>query len=259
MTINRGGVFVTGTDTGVGKTLVCTLILQQLSEKGVCCAGMKPIASGCEKSSAGLRNADATELILASTVRLDYDLVNRYAFEPAIAPSVAASTEGVVIEPELIYQDLASAQEKADFIVVEGVGGWQVPISEHASLPDLAAELALPVILVVGIRLGCINHALLSNAAIKQSGSVLAGWVANHGAAEDENDRASIEGNSFSYYCSITWKRSFFSMDRQMRPATRGLISLVLFLRLQTKCQGVVADRPVRGAPHLQHVHPAGR
>ncbi len=173
------GVFVTGTDTGIGKTFVCTLLLKQLAQRGVRSAGMKPVASGCERTAGGLRNADALQLIAASAVQLEYDLVNRYAFEPPIAPHIAAQQIRVDIDSSLICKDLKNALELADYIVVEGLGGWQVPLSDELDLPSLAVEMALPVMLVVGIRLGCINHGLLTSEAISRSGQPFLGWVAN--------------------------------------------------------------------------------
>jgi dethiobiotin synthetase len=126
-----------------------------------------------------LRNADALQLIAASGVQLEYELVNRYAFEPPIAPHIAAQQTRVDIDSNLICKDLENALELAEYIVVEGVGGWQVPLSDELDLPSLAVEMALPVMLVVGIRLGCINHGLLTSEAISRSGQPLLGWVAN--------------------------------------------------------------------------------
>ncbi|HHO67922.1 MAG TPA: dethiobiotin synthase, partial [Gammaproteobacteria bacterium] len=139
---------------------------------------MKPVASGCERTRAGLRNADALALAAASNLAADYDCINPYAFEPAIAPHLAAREAGVVIDPARILAAFRALSERADAVVVEGVGGWQVPIGDDATMADVARLLDLPVVLVVGIRLGCINHALLTAQAVRAAGLSLAGWVA---------------------------------------------------------------------------------
>ena len=172
------GVFVTGTDTGVGKTLVGTALVRRLAGTGRRVAAMKPVASGCERTRAGLRNADALALAAASNLAADYDCINPYAFEPAIAPHLAAREAGVVIDPARILAAFRALSERADAVVVEGVGGWQVPIGDDATMADVARLLDLPVVLVVGIRLGCINHALLTAQAVRAAGLSLAGWVA---------------------------------------------------------------------------------
>ncbi len=172
------GVFVTGIDTGVGKTLVGTALVRRLAGAGRRVAAMKPVASGCERTRAGLRNADALALAAASNLAVDYDCINPYAFEPAIAPHLAAREAGVVIDPARILAAFRVLSERADAVVVEGVGGWQVPIGDSATMADVARLLDLPVMLVVGIRLGCINHALLTAQAVRAAGLALAGWVA---------------------------------------------------------------------------------
>lgn len=173
------GYFITGTDTGIGKTLVAQGLLQIFADQGLRVAGMKPVASGCTHTADGLRNADALALHAASSMRLEYAQVNPYAFAPAVAPHIAAAEAGVTIEPDVILRHFRRIREQADTVIVEGVGGWQVPLADNLMLPDLAVKLDLPVILVVGLRLGCLNHALLTASAIKDSGLVLAGWVAN--------------------------------------------------------------------------------
>ncbi|RBP53086.1 dethiobiotin synthase [Arenicella xantha] len=180
------GYFITGTDTGVGKTVSAAALIRLLVAQGKRVAGLKPIASGYEMTPEGLQNEDVQALMAASNVVLDERRVNRYGFEPAIAPHIAASMNQVRIDADAIYRDLCFAQKLADLVVVEGVGGWLVPLSqpfagrEPLSIESLAQRLALPVVLVVGLRLGCLNHALLTAAAIRGSGLPLAGWVANH-------------------------------------------------------------------------------
>jgi dethiobiotin synthetase len=173
------GYLVTGTDTGVGKTRVTLGLMRRLQARGLNVAGMKPVASGCEQGTDGLRNDDAEQILRQSSVTLGYEQVNPYAFAPAIAPHIAAGQAGVRISLDTIHSAYARIAGQADCVVVEGVGGWEVPLNERETLADLACLLQLPVILVVGIRLGCLNHALLTAAAITRAGLPLAGWVAN--------------------------------------------------------------------------------
>lgn len=174
------GYFVTGTDTGVGKTLVAAALMKQQRALGFRVAGMKPIASGCHATAAGLRNEDAVLLEQQATARHPYPRVNPYAFAPAIAPHLAADATGTTIDlTHLIYcyQELAT---DSDVVIVEGAGGWRVPIGPAGLLSDFPETLGLDVILVVGLRLGCLNHALLSAEAIVGGGkSRLVGWVGN--------------------------------------------------------------------------------
>ncbi|HZJ95065.1 MAG TPA: dethiobiotin synthase [Thiopseudomonas sp.] len=172
--------FITGTDTDAGKTSVAAGLLYAAQQRQLSTLAMKPVASGCEQTAQGLRNSDALALLAQSSVQLPYAQVNPYAFAPAIAPHIAAQEAGV----ELSVADLQRAaqvvlQQQADFTLIEGAGGWRVPISNTAFLSDLAIALKLPVILVVGIKLGCINHALLTAQAIQSDGLELAGWIAN--------------------------------------------------------------------------------
>ncbi|MFJ2984162.1 MULTISPECIES: dethiobiotin synthase [unclassified Pseudomonas] len=172
--------FIAGTDTDVGKTTIAAGLLHAARLQGLSTLGAKPVASGCTATAKGLRNADAQALIDESSVKLAYEEVNPFAFEPAIAPHVAAREAGVALEvPALLKAMHHVLGQGADFTLVEGAGGWRVPLSDHAYLSDLAIALKLPVILVVGVRLGCINHALLSAEAIARDGLQLAGWVAN--------------------------------------------------------------------------------
>ncbi|AUF98284.1 ATP-dependent dethiobiotin synthetase BioD 1 [Pseudomonas fluorescens] len=172
--------FIAGTDTDVGKTTIAAGLLHAARLQGLSTLAAKPVASGCAVTSKGLRNADALALIDQSTVQLPYERVNPFAFEPAIAPHLAAREAGVALAlPALLKAMQGILAEGADFTLIEGAGGWRVPLSDHANLSDLAIALKLPVILVVGVRLGCINHALLSAEAIARDGLQLAGWVAN--------------------------------------------------------------------------------
>ncbi len=175
----KAGMFVIGTDTGVGKTLVSVSLVKALVQHGLRVSAMKPVASGSEQTPAGLRNADALALAEASNVTVPYATLNPYCFEPAISPHIAAEEAGVRVLPSVIrdrYQALAS---QADFVVVEGAGGWYSPLSAEYTMSDLPCWLDLPVLLVVGLRLGCLNHAHLTRVAIEAAGCELAGWVAN--------------------------------------------------------------------------------
>ena len=172
--------FVTGTDTEVGKTTIAAGLLHAARLHGLSTAAAKPVASGCVSTAQGLRNDDALALLAQCSLPLRYEEVNPLAFEPAIAPHLAAREVGVVLDVASLYQSVRGVLDKgADFSLVEGAGGWRVPLSGAQTLSDLAVALGLPVILVVGVRLGCINHAVLSAEAIARDGLPLAGWVAN--------------------------------------------------------------------------------
>ncbi len=173
------GWFVTGTDTGIGKTFVSVALMHALRARGLTVLGMKPVAAGCRATADGLHNDDALMLQEAGSLPLDYAEVNPYAFEPPIAPHIAARQAGISVDVAAIADRVDALGTRADCVVVEGVGGWRVPLSERADVAALAAALGLPVILVVGLRLGCLNHALLTAESIERSGVELAGWVAN--------------------------------------------------------------------------------
>ena len=174
------GFFITGTDTEIGKTFVSSLLIKLLTEEGLKVIGMKPIASGAKKIDGGLKNDDALSLIDASNVNVDYEKINPYVFEPAISPHLAAEDAGVEIDLKKIKSNFVELEKKSDVVIVEGVGGWFAPLSLHTTVADLAEELNQPIILVVGLRLGCLNHALLTAQAIRQSELSIAGWVANY-------------------------------------------------------------------------------
>src|SRR5829696_2696194 len=174
------GVFVTGTDTGVGKTFVAAAMIRALTREGLRVAGMKPVAAGANRTSAGLlRNGDALALAAASNVPLPYESLNPYCFLSAVSPHIAAADEGVTIETQVIQSHFEKLAMLADFIVVEGAGGWFAPISLSQTMADVALALGLPVLLVVGLRLGCLNHSLLSQRAIEARGAKFAGWIGN--------------------------------------------------------------------------------
>lgn len=172
--------FVAGTDTGIGKTLVSCALLHALRAQGIAAVGMKPVASGAEPGADGrLHNEDADALAAASGMERPDDLTNPYLFEAPLAPHVAAAREGRLIERGVLTAALEALCARAGHVVVEGVGGFLVPLGEDWTTADLAAEIAAPVVLVVGLRLGCISHALLTAEAIRARGLHVAGWVAN--------------------------------------------------------------------------------
>lgn len=174
------GCFVTGTDTGVGKTLVACALLHAFAARGLRAVGMKPVAAGAARRAGELVNDDVAALTAASNVAAPAALVNPYCFEPPAAPHIAAAEAGVTIDLGRLVHACAELGALADRVVVEGAGGFLVPLGPALDTADLSRALALPVILVVGMRLGCLNHALLSAAAVRSSGLRLAGWVANH-------------------------------------------------------------------------------
>lgn len=177
--MHRGGLFITGTDTGVGKTRVAAALCLAFAAAGYRVAAMKPVASGCEMTPAGLRNADALALLQAMTVRADYSEVNPYAFEPAIAPHIAAREANRHVDLAVLDRSYERLRLRSDIIVVEGAGGWLAPIDDTHTFADLAVRWNLDVVLVVGLRLGCLNHALLSVEAIERRGLKLCGWIGN--------------------------------------------------------------------------------
>lgn len=178
--LNARGFFVTGTDTGVGKTLVACALLNAYARQGLRAVGMKPVAAGAAEKGARLVNDDVMALAAASSVTAAPELVNPYCFAPPIAPHIAAAEAGVSIDLQRIRRAYLALAATADRVIVEGAGGFRVPLGRDGDTAHLAVMIGLPVVLVVGMRLGCINHALLTADAVRASGLVFAGWVANH-------------------------------------------------------------------------------
>ena len=172
-------VFVAGTDTGVGKTHVAVALLRRLAAAGTIAAGMKPVAAGADFTAAGLRNDDAVALAGAAGVALPYEFVNPVCLPLATSPHLAARAAAQRIDIAAIVRAYAALAARADVVVVEGAGGWLAPIGDRETMQDVAVALGLPVLLVVGLRLGCINHAVLTADAIRRSGLDLAAWIAN--------------------------------------------------------------------------------
>ena len=168
--------FVTGTDTGVGKTLICCALLHSFAAQDQRVAGMKPVAAGCDEDG---KNADVKQLRAASNILATYEQINPYSFTHPVAPHVAALNAGVRIDFSRILTSYHELTSQVDVVIVEGIGGFKVPLNERQDSAELAQQFGLPVILVVGMRLGCLNHALLTASAIEDCGLKLTGWVAN--------------------------------------------------------------------------------
>jgi dethiobiotin synthetase len=191
------GIFVAGTDTGAGKTIVAAALIRALAHAKVRVAGMKPVAAGTVQTGAGSRNEDALALAAAANVAAPYDVINPYCLQAAVSPHLAAADEGVTIDTQVIRDSFERlVRDVADFVVVEGAGGWLAPIGETQTMADVAIALDLPVVLVVGLRLGCLNHSLLTRRAIGASGLRFAGWIGNAidpGFERSEENVATLE------------------------------------------------------------------
>lgn len=177
MTARR--LFVTGTDTEVGKTVVACALARGLRELGARVEVMKPVASGAQRTAQGLRSADALALIEAARTETPYELVNPYCFEPPISPHIAAKDAKIEIDIDKIRECSRILGARADWVLIEGAGGWLAPISDHHTMADLALALEAEALLVVGLRLGCLNHAQLTRFGIAARGVPFAGWIAN--------------------------------------------------------------------------------
>ena len=171
--------FITGTDTGVGKTFVAVALTRALVARGLRVAVMKPVAAGTVKTPEGEFNDDALELLAASNVKASYQDVNPWLLRTAASPHLAARADGVTIRHERIAAAYGRLAAASDLVLAEGAGGWLAPISATETMADVAEKLALPVLLVVGLRLGCLNHALLTRDAVRERGLRFAGWIAN--------------------------------------------------------------------------------
>ncbi|HJT50394.1 MAG TPA: dethiobiotin synthase [Nitrosospira sp.] len=202
------GYFITGTDTGVGKTLVSCVLLHAFASQGKTVVGMKPIAAGCENG----KWRDVELLAAASNVTASSEYRNPYALVPPIAPNIAANRAGINIDINVIRQAYLELQKTANVVIVEGAGGFHVPLNDREDSVDLAKALGLPVILVVGMRLGCLNHALLTANAIQAAGLTLAGWVANRIDPEmpvfDENVHALEQRLPCPLLCVLPFQRN---------------------------------------------------
>ncbi|MCO7022586.1 dethiobiotin synthase [Vibrio paracholerae] len=175
----RNAIFIAGTDTDVGKTVASKAILQALATHNIATIGYKPVAAGSDKTEFGYRNSDALHLMKAATVDMPYEDVNPYALVLPTSPHIAAKNENVTIDYALLSNKLSKHKQNAELVVVEGAGGWRVPTSDSDCLSTWVKQERLPVILVVGIKLGCLSHAILTAEAIRADGLELVGWIAN--------------------------------------------------------------------------------
>lgn len=187
------GYFITGTDTGVGKTLAAVALTRALVARGLRVAVMKPVAAGTVKTPEGEFNDDALDLLAASNVKASYADVNPWLLHTPASPHLAARFDGVAIRHERIVGAYLRLAKDADLLLAEGAGGWLAPISATETMADVAEKLALPVILVVGLRLGCLNHALLTRDGIRARGLPFGGWIANRLQSEMPFANANIE------------------------------------------------------------------
>ena len=190
--MKHSGLFITGTDTGVGKTVVSCALLRAACARGLRAVGMKPVAAGGEMRGDEWWNEDAAALRAAGNVPASLSEMNPYCFAPAIAPHIAADEAHVAIDVQVIAAAHEALCRRAELVIVEGAGGYLVPLGSALDMAALAAHLKLPVVLVVGMRLGCINHALLTADAIRARGAALAGWVANHVVPEMDRAEANV-------------------------------------------------------------------
>lgn len=184
-------LLITGTDTGSGKTLVTAALMQYFKAEGLKVAGMKPVAAGAVDSGEGLQNEDALLLQQSATEQVDYKTINPYCFEPPIAPHIAAIETRDRISLGKIQQSYQQLSAANDLVLVEGAGGWRVPLSDNLEFSDIAKAFDLPVVLVVGLKLGCINHARLTAESILADGLKLAGWI----VTQVEPDMLRVEKN----------------------------------------------------------------
>jgi len=231
--------FITGTDTGVGKTLVSCALLHVFAGQKLRAVGMKPVAAGCRRESGLLISEDVELLQAAGNLRLPLSQVNPYAFEPPLAPHIAAAQAGVEISLPAIAAAFEALSSQADAVVVEGVGGFRVPLNAREDSADMAALLGLPVILVVGLRLGCLNHALLTAEAVMRRGLTLAGWVAN----QIDPDMAAAEQNVEALKNRLP-APCLGVLPHQAQPHWQSLATALDIAQL-----GGVATQPGRGFP----------
>ena len=171
--------FITGTDTHIGKTEITCALIEYFKKKGHLAIGMKPVAAGTELFDNQVINGDVYKFLSINSVRKSVEIINPYSFDQAIAPHIASNSSSNKILFSKIHENFLLLQKECEYLFVEGAGGYKVPLTNNKSIPDLVSYLKIPIILVVGIRLGCINHTLLTVEAIKNNNHILSGWVAN--------------------------------------------------------------------------------
>jgi dethiobiotin synthetase len=231
------GLFVTGTDTDAGKTVVTCALLSLLARRGRSVVGFKPVAAGADRTPGGLRNEDARWLRTFSSIPVEYEDINPFVLESAIAPHIAAQAAGTRLEAGAMLDCRRKLGDKAQVVVTEGAGGWMVPLSPGTDMADLAAAIDDPVILVVGMRLGCLNHALLTAQAIRSRGCLLAGWVANRLDPRMPAYRENLDTLAGRLGCrplgSVPWLGNA-PMERKIELASRGIDGDMLEAALAT-------------------------
>lgn len=232
MTSNTQKVFITGTDTDVGKTVISSAILDYANNLELKTVGFKPISAGCELTSNGLRNEDALLLQQHASVKLDYHVVNPIAYQEPIAPHIAAQKRGESIELALVDSALAKIPSDVDFVVIEGAGGWHLPVDNSNYFSTWVAENQLDVILVVGVKLGCLNHAILSAQAIQHSGANLIGWIANSLTADIANYDEMIETLMVALPAPLMGKMPYFSSIEDKNENSARYLDLTSYLAL---------------------------
>jgi len=232
MTNHRKKVFITGTDTDVGKTVISCAILEYANNLGFKTVGLKPISAGCELTSVGLRNEDALLLQQHASYNLDYDIINPIAYQEPIAPHIAAQKKGEFIDLTLVDTALTKVPDDIDFTVIEGAGGWHLPVDSSYYFSSWVAENKLDVILVVGVKLGCLNHAILSAQAIQHSGANFVGWVANSLTADIANYDEMIETLTVALPAPLMGKMPYLSSIEDKQEKSANYLDLTSYLAL---------------------------
>jgi dethiobiotin synthetase len=227
--VSGRGYFIAGTDTDVGKTRVTTGLIAGFREQGLRVSGMKPVAAGVVSTENGFFNDDVIKIADISGQNAGDINLNPYSLPEPLSPNIAAEHAGISIDLEVIRRHYLSLAQESDVVVVEGAGGWLVPISDRLTMADVAATLGLPVILTVGLRLGCLNHSLLTAQAIRQQGLKIAGWVGNHidpsFAAGEENIRCLATRLASPPLALLPWDRDARSAWPALRQAAARLTS----------------------------------
>jgi len=232
MANNSKKVFITGTDTDVGKTVVSCAVLKYANDLGFKTVGLKPISAGCELTHGGLRNEDALLLQQYASHHLDYDIINPIAYQEPIAPHIAAKKKGEFIDLTLVDAAFTKVPDDINFTVIEGAGGWHLPIDNSHYFSSWVAERELDVILVVGVKLGCLNHAILSAQAIQHSGANLIGWIANSLTVDIANYDDMIETLTVALPAPLMGKMPYFSSIEDKREKPANYLDLTSYLAL---------------------------
>lgn len=232
MTNKTKKIFITGTDTDVGKTVISCAVLDYANNLGLKTVGLKPISAGCESTLSGLRNEDALLLQQHASHQLDYQIVNPIAYQEPIAPHIAALKSGESIDLTLVDASVSQVPEDIDVTVIEGAGGWHLPIDNRNYFSSWVAENKLDVILVVGVKLGCLNHAILSAQAIEHSGANLIGWIANSLTVDIANYDEMIATLMVALPAPLIGKMPYFSSIEDKNENSANYLDLTSYLAL---------------------------